>query len=82
MELLTIFSATIGFIGALYLLSTTIDRFGKGIYHSGNHQEKREDWYCFFQPSDLLGKDKGTDKDMGKLKSSLTEAEQPEQKRQ
>ena len=55
MEPLTMLAATVGFIGVCHLLSTTAERLGKGKYYSGNTQEKREDWYCFFQPSDLLG---------------------------
>jgi len=57
MEPLTLFASTVGLIGAFHLLSTTAQRFGKGIYDQGNQQAKREDWYCFFQPADLLGTD-------------------------
>ncbi len=57
MEPLTLFAATVGLIGSIHLVSTTFERFGKGRYDKGNQQAKREDWYCFFQPSDLLGED-------------------------
>ena len=57
MEPLTMFASTVGFIGAFHLLSTAVDRLGKGTYNRGNQQAEREDWYCFFQPSDLLGTD-------------------------
>ncbi|AGF79158.1 hypothetical protein UWK_02622 [Desulfocapsa sulfexigens DSM 10523] len=57
MEPLTLFAATVGLIGSIHLVSTTFERFGKGRYDKGNQQGKRNDWYCFFQPSDLLGED-------------------------
>ena len=57
MEPLTLFAATVGLIAGIHLVSTTYERFGKGKYDKGNKQAKREDWYCFFQPSDLLGED-------------------------
>lgn len=60
MEPLTMFAATVGSIGAIHLLSATAERLGKGIYDRGDKQAKREDWYCSFQPSDLLGTDWGT----------------------
>lgn len=82
MELLTIFTATVGFIGAFYLLSITIDHFGKGIYHSGNQHEKRQDWYCFFQPSDLLGKIPTIKKNMDQEEKGIATAEQRKKRRQ
>jgi hypothetical protein len=60
MEPLTMFAATVGIISSIHLLSTAAERLGKGIYDRGNQQAKREDWYCFFQPSDLLGADWNT----------------------
>ncbi len=57
MEPITLFAATVGLIGSIHLVSTTFERFGKGRYDKGNQQGKRNDWYCFFQPSDLLGED-------------------------
>lgn len=78
MEPLTIFAYGVGFIGAFHLLSQTIERLGKGIYNSGNRQEKRVDWYCFFQPSDLLG---GQIYPAGDQQRVITEAEQLEQRR-
>jgi len=57
MEPLTMFASTVGFIGAFHLLSTAVDRLGKGKHNRENRQATREDWYCFFQPSDLLGTD-------------------------
>ena len=60
MEPLTLFAASIGMIGAIHLLSTAVERFGKGRYHQGNQQAEREDWYCFFHLSDLLGEHKET----------------------
>ncbi len=80
MEPLTIFSLTVGAIGAFHLLSTTVDRFGKGIFNRGSQQVKRDDWYCFFQLSDLLGEGWETREKVAKPQS-LTEAERLEQKR-
>ncbi len=82
MEPLTLFAATVGFIGAFHLLSTTVDHFSKGKHSSTNRQKKREEWYCFFQPSDLLGEALGTDENMEQVQRSLTEAEQLEKRRQ
>jgi len=55
MEPLTMFAATVGLISGIHLLSSALDPKGKEKYNHGNRQAKREDWYCFFQPSDLLG---------------------------
>lgn len=55
MEPLTLFASTVGFIGALHILFSAEEYFSKGRYSKGNEQGKRADWYCFFQPSDLLG---------------------------
>lgn len=82
MEPLTIFALTVGFIGAFHLLSTAVDRFGKGIYNRGNQQDKRDDWYCFFQLSDLLGVDQVESGNKAHRHSTITEAEQLEQRRQ
>lgn len=60
MEPLTLFSVTVGLISSIRLVSTTFKRVGKGRYNQGNLQAKRKDWYCFFQPSDLLGKNWNT----------------------
>jgi hypothetical protein len=51
------FAATFGFSSVPHLLTTAAERIGKGIYDQGNKQQKRQDWYCFFQLSDLLGND-------------------------
>lgn len=80
MEPLTIFASTVGAIGALHLLSTTVERFGKGIFNRGSLQAKRDDWYCFFQLSDLLGEEWETREKMDK-QQSITKAERLEQKR-
>jgi len=80
MEPLTLFAATVGLIGTIHLLSTTYERFGKGRYDKGNQQAKREDWYCFFQPSDLLGEDwNKTEEKNGQ--ATLTDTERKEQAR-
>jgi len=55
MEPLTLFASTVGFMAALHILFSAEERLSQGRYYKGNQQGKREDWYCFFQPSDLLG---------------------------
>ena len=79
MEPLTMFAATVGLISTIHLLSTAAERFGKGTYDKGNQQAKREDWYCFFQPSDLLGADWGTTE--GNRQATITDTERLEQRR-
>lgn len=81
MEPLTMFAATVGLIGAIHLLSTTVDRLGKGKHNRGNQQAKREDWYCFFRPSDLLGKDRGASGSLDKQQPSIIEVDRLEQRR-
>ncbi|MCF8055134.1 MAG: hypothetical protein K9K37_00650 [Desulfocapsa sp.] len=54
MEPLTLFASTVGIIGVLHILFSAEEKLGQGRYSKGNQQAKREDWYCFFQPSDLL----------------------------
>lgn len=56
MEPLTIFALTVGFIGIFHLLSVGIERMGYGRMHRESAKGTRDDWYCFFQLSDLLGK--------------------------
>lgn len=81
MEPLTMFAATVGVVGAFHLLSTTVDRFGKGRYNRGSKQAKRDDWYCCFQLSALLGEGWEASGKMDKQQPSLTEAQRLEQKR-
>ena len=81
MEPLTMFASTICSIGALHLLFTAAERLGKGIYNKGNQQAKREEWYCFFQPSDLLGTDWGTTEEEMSQRDHLTDADRLEQRR-
>ena len=80
MEPITLFAATVGLIGTIHLISTTFERFGKGQYDKGSQEAKREDWYCFFQPSDLLGEEwNKTEKRTNQ--PPLTDAERLEQAR-
>jgi hypothetical protein len=79
MEPLTLFAATVGLISAIHLVSISFERFGKGRYDKGNQQAKREDWYCFFQPSDLLGE--GWNTSRKRDNHSLTDTERMEQVR-
>ncbi|MDO8947990.1 MAG: hypothetical protein Q7U88_12655 [Desulfocapsaceae bacterium] len=81
MEPLTIFASTVGIIGAFHLLSTTVERFGKGIYNRENMQAKRDDWYCFFQLSALFGEGWETNEKMDTQQLSITETKRLEQKR-
>jgi hypothetical protein len=75
------FASLVGLIGGIHLLSTAANRFGRGIYYSGNQQKKREDWYCFFQPSDLLGTDRRETENMDDQQPVITESERLEQRR-
>ncbi len=79
MEPLTMFASSVGFIGALHLLSTAVERLGKGKYNRGNQQDRREDWYCFFQPSDLLGTDATGETQTPQL--TITDEQRLEQRR-
>ena len=55
MEPLTMFASTVGLISALHIAFSAEEFLTQGRYGKGNTQGKRTDWYCFFQPSDLLG---------------------------
>ena len=80
MEPLTMFAATVGFISATHLLTIAAERIGKGIYDQGNTQEKRQDWYCFFQPADLLGSDWATPEEAGQ-QPVISDSDRLEQRR-
>lgn len=79
MEPLTIFASSVGFICALHLLSTVAERLGKGKYNRGNQHARREDWYCFFQLSDLLGTD--TTRRTDTPQPTITDADRLDQRR-
>jgi hypothetical protein len=55
MEALTMFASAVGTVAVIHLLSITVERFGRGKYNRESQQAERQDWYCFFQPSDLTG---------------------------
>lgn len=57
MEPLTMFASTVGFIGAFHLLSQAVERFGKRNNNRATQPDRRVDWYCFFEMSDLLGEE-------------------------
>lgn len=80
MEAITLFAATVGLVSGIHLVSTASEYLGRGRYYSGNSQGKREDWYCFFKPSELLGEDWNTSKGEEE-QATLTEAERLEQAR-
>ncbi len=81
MEPITIFAAMVGLIGAIHLFSSATQRFGNGIYDQGNKQEKREDWYCFFQPLDLLGEEWDETDDNKPQQPAIGDNEHLEQRR-
>jgi hypothetical protein len=55
MEPLTFFACTVGMIAALHIAFSAEEFLTQGRYSKGDTQGKRQDWYCFFQPSDLTG---------------------------
>jgi hypothetical protein len=81
MEPLTIFALTLGLVCAFHLLSTVVNRFGKGIYNYGPQKKKRDDWYCFFKTSDLLGEDLDKNSEVKKQHSTVVQSENLEQRR-
>ena len=81
MEPLTIFALTLGLICAFHLVSTVVNRFGKGIYNYGPQKKKRDDWFCFFRTSTLLGEDRETESNVDKQQSTAIRSENMEQRR-
>ena len=55
MEPITIFVASVGLIGICRLTFVAADFFGKSFSRKRTNPVKRDDWYCFFKTSDLLG---------------------------
>ncbi len=76
MEPLTMFASTVGFIGAFHLLSTTVERISRG--KENTTQTTRDDWYCFFKTSDLLGTDAAGSMD---TQPTITDDQRLEQRR-
>ena len=74
MEPITLFAASVGLIAICRLTFNAVEFFGKGIYSKGSNPTKRDDWYCFFKTSDLLGTTK-------QHQASISEQEVLEQKR-
>lgn len=81
MELITIFALSVGLFGAVHLVFTAVDRFGKAVDTTGNQKKKRADWFCFFKTSDLLGKDWVHTEKKSDRPSSKIDAERLEQRR-
>ena len=81
MESITIFALSVVLFGAVHLIFTAVDRFGKGMYNTDNQKQKRADWFCFFTTSDLLGKDWVKTKEKSDRPSSKIDAERLEQRR-
>jgi hypothetical protein len=81
MEAITIFALSVVLFGAVHLIFTAVDRFGKGMYNTDNQKQKRADWFCFFKTSDLLGKDWVQTKEKSDRPASKIDAERLEQRR-
>ena len=81
MEPLTIFALTLGLVCVFHLLSTVVNRLGKGIYNYGTQKKKRDDWFCFFRTSDLLGDDLEKNTEVAGKQSSTIQADKLEQRR-
>jgi hypothetical protein len=58
-----------------------VNRFGKGIYNYGSQKKKRDDWFCFFRTSTLLGEDRETESNVDKQQSTAIRSENMEQRR-
>jgi len=81
MEPLTIFALTLGLICAFHLISMFVNRFGKGIYNYGPQKKKRDDWFCFFRTSTLLGGDRKIESGVNKQQPTAVRSENMEQRR-
>jgi hypothetical protein len=57
MEPTAIFAASVGIIGFFHLASNVVKTFTKGARKRHSASAPRNDWYCFFNMSDLVGKD-------------------------
>jgi len=55
MEPITVFAASVGLLGICRLTFAAVDFLSKGYSNRKDKAVKREDWYCFFRPSHLLG---------------------------
>ena len=78
MEAITLLAATVGLASGIHLVSTASEYLSRGRYYSGNSQGKREDWYCFFKPSEVQGEDWNTSK-REEEQPTLTETDRLEQ---
>ncbi len=58
MEPITIFAASVGLVSICRLTFVAADFFGKSFSRRRSNPAKRDDWYCFFKTSDLLGSKK------------------------
>lgn len=82
MELTTLFAWGVGITCSIHLLSTVAGSLGIDRYSKGNKQAKRDDWYCFFKPSDLLGTNWSTPSDSNSGPQHTITSDQLEQRRQ
>ena len=78
MEPITMFAATVGFIGIVHLLAQAAEGLGYGRFNRKPVQGTRKDWYCFFQPADLLGEQT---ENTAAGKPALSEMERIEERR-
>jgi hypothetical protein len=82
MEPLTIFSSSVAFIGVFHLLSTAVEKLGKGRNVSTPRATAgRSDWYCFFKMSDLTGRDDSPFENKKQQRSDMRDEEILEQRR-
>ncbi len=82
MEPLTIFAASVALVGIFHLLSTAVNRIGKGRRASSPGNAKtRSDWYCFFTLSDLYGRDTSSPGNLEQLSIQKDGEDRLEQRR-
>ncbi len=79
MEPTTLFATFIVFMGGCNLVFSAIDRLGGGIYSEGYQPVQRDDWYCFFHTSDLLGV-QGVQKDNSRKQQQQEKRRQQQQR--
>ncbi len=83
MEPLTIFAASVAFIGVFHLVSTAVDTIGKKRQNrEAGAGATRSDWYCFFKMSDLLGDDWMPHDNQMEQRTSVQDATYEQRRRQ
>ncbi len=74
MEPISIFAAAVILVGGCHIVFSAVNLVGHGVYSKGKDMAQRDDWYCFFKTSDLLGV-------QGSTTPSLVERQQQEKRR-